>query len=185
MSPETIVWWADVSHRPSRASGLTYRSPVLPLRFVPYHRLLDTPNVVVDGSPTASTHLTLSHWPGGLVLAFPAAGSVNGTLVLDRGDGREVGLERRPELPPQRAHRFGTAIKYGDIRTHADGNHRRMRADDAAAKDHHLARCHPGYATQENAPATVWLFQEMRAGLDGHAARHFRHGRQQRKAAGR
>lgn len=29
---------------------------------------------------------TLSHWPGGLVLAFPAPGSVNGTLVLDRGD---------------------------------------------------------------------------------------------------
>lgn len=29
---------------------------------------------------------TLSHWPGGLVLAFPAAGTVNGTLVLDRGD---------------------------------------------------------------------------------------------------
>ena len=29
---------------------------------------------------------TLSHWPGGLVLAFPAAGSVNGALVLARGD---------------------------------------------------------------------------------------------------
>jgi 2,5-dihydroxypyridine 5,6-dioxygenase len=29
---------------------------------------------------------TLSHWPGGLVLAFPAAGSVNGDLVLDAGD---------------------------------------------------------------------------------------------------
>ena len=29
---------------------------------------------------------TLTHWPGGLALAFPAAGSVNGTLVLDRGD---------------------------------------------------------------------------------------------------
>ncbi|EHR71334.1 hypothetical protein BurJ1DRAFT_2503 [Burkholderiales bacterium JOSHI_001] len=29
---------------------------------------------------------TLSHWPAGLVLAFPAAGTVNGTLVLDRGD---------------------------------------------------------------------------------------------------
>ena len=29
---------------------------------------------------------TLSHWPGGLVLAFPAAGSVHGTLVLDHGD---------------------------------------------------------------------------------------------------
>jgi 2,5-dihydroxypyridine 5,6-dioxygenase len=29
---------------------------------------------------------TLTHWPGGLVLAFPAASSVRGTLVLDRGD---------------------------------------------------------------------------------------------------
>jgi 2,5-dihydroxypyridine 5,6-dioxygenase len=29
---------------------------------------------------------TLSHWPGGLVLAFPAAGTVDGRLVLDRGD---------------------------------------------------------------------------------------------------
>ena len=29
---------------------------------------------------------TLSHWPGGLVLAFPAAGTVRGSLVLDRGD---------------------------------------------------------------------------------------------------
>ncbi len=37
---------------------------MLPLRFVPYHRLGDEPNVVVDGSPTGSTVLTLSHWPG-------------------------------------------------------------------------------------------------------------------------
>ena len=29
---------------------------------------------------------TLAHWPGGLVVSFPAAGTVNGTLVLDRGD---------------------------------------------------------------------------------------------------
>lgn len=29
---------------------------------------------------------TLTHWPAGLVLAFPAAGSVSGRLVLDRGD---------------------------------------------------------------------------------------------------
>jgi hypothetical protein len=34
------------------------------LRFHPYHRLGDIPNVVVDGSPTGSTRLTLSHWPG-------------------------------------------------------------------------------------------------------------------------
>jgi len=29
---------------------------------------------------------TMSHWPGGLALAFPAAGSVNGRLVLAEGD---------------------------------------------------------------------------------------------------
>ncbi|MEN9539690.1 MAG: hypothetical protein RLZZ126_1925 [Pseudomonadota bacterium] len=29
---------------------------------------------------------TISHWPGGLCLAFPAAGSVNGRLVMDVGD---------------------------------------------------------------------------------------------------
>ncbi|WP_439589290.1 peptidase M29 [Hydrogenophaga sp.] len=29
---------------------------------------------------------TLTHWPGGMVLAFPSAGSVNGTLVLAEGD---------------------------------------------------------------------------------------------------
>ncbi|MFW2383290.1 MAG: peptidase M29 [Acidimicrobiales bacterium] len=28
----------------------------------------------------------IAHWPGGLVLAFPAAGAVNGTLVLAPGD---------------------------------------------------------------------------------------------------
>jgi 2,5-dihydroxypyridine 5,6-dioxygenase len=29
---------------------------------------------------------TLAHWPGGLVVSFPKAGSVNGALVLDAGD---------------------------------------------------------------------------------------------------
>lgn len=29
---------------------------------------------------------TLAHWPGGLVVSFPKANSVNGTLVLDVGD---------------------------------------------------------------------------------------------------
>lgn len=29
---------------------------------------------------------TLAHWPGGIVVSFPAAGTVNGTLVLDAGD---------------------------------------------------------------------------------------------------
>ncbi len=35
---------------------------------------------------TTSRPGTITHWPGGLALAFPATGSVSGTLVLDEGD---------------------------------------------------------------------------------------------------
>jgi 2,5-dihydroxypyridine 5,6-dioxygenase len=48
--------------------------------------------VQLAGAVTAgSTGLTagpgsIAHWPGGLVLAFPAAGTTNGTLVLATGD---------------------------------------------------------------------------------------------------
>jgi len=34
------------------------------VRFVPYHELGGRPNVVVDGSPTEGTLLTVTHWPG-------------------------------------------------------------------------------------------------------------------------
>jgi len=49
-------------------------------------------NIALDGARIGgvwgftSRPGTLSHWPAGLVLAFPAAGSVRGTLVLDHGD---------------------------------------------------------------------------------------------------
>ncbi len=51
-------------------------------------------NLTIDlaGAVTAgSTGLTagpgsIAHWPGGLVIAFPAANSVNGTLVMAAGD---------------------------------------------------------------------------------------------------
>jgi len=38
--------------------------PTTRLPYRPYDELADTPNVIVDGSPTAATTLTLSHWPG-------------------------------------------------------------------------------------------------------------------------
>jgi 2,5-dihydroxypyridine 5,6-dioxygenase len=45
------------------------------------------PGAVVGGNWGSTTRPgTLTHWPGGLVLAFPAAGSVSGTLVLAEGD---------------------------------------------------------------------------------------------------
>jgi 2,5-dihydroxypyridine 5,6-dioxygenase len=49
-------------------------------------------SVSLDGSFRAGSHGwcsepgTIAHWPGGLVLAFPAAGSVNGSVVLAPGD---------------------------------------------------------------------------------------------------
>lgn len=41
---------------------------------------------------------TLARWPGGLVLAFPSEGTVDGVLVLDRGDGN-LALSRYLEGP--------------------------------------------------------------------------------------
>ena len=41
---------------------------------------------------------TMTHWPGGLCLCFPATGSVNGRLVLDRGDVN-LTLKRYMEAP--------------------------------------------------------------------------------------
>ncbi len=48
--------------------------------------------IALDGAMCAGSHGvtsgpgTIAHWPGGLVVAFPAAGSVNGALVLAPGD---------------------------------------------------------------------------------------------------
>ena len=41
---------------------------------------------------------TLTHWPGGLVLAFPAAAAVRGKLVLNAGDAN-LGLSRHLDQP--------------------------------------------------------------------------------------
>ncbi len=46
----------------------------------------------IEGAPSAGVWgycdrpKTVAHWPGGIVVAFPPAHSVNGTLVLDAGD---------------------------------------------------------------------------------------------------
>ncbi|MDI3309440.1 MAG: 2,5-dihydroxypyridine 5,6-dioxygenase [Acetobacteraceae bacterium] len=49
-------------------------------------------SVVMEGAVTAGVWGwcdrpgTVAHWPGGVVVSFPRAGSVNGVLVLDAGD---------------------------------------------------------------------------------------------------
>lgn len=46
---------------------MVHRMPRTRFELEPYHRLDGRPNVIVDGSPTEGTTLTLTHWPG-----FPA-----------------------------------------------------------------------------------------------------------------
>jgi len=58
---------------------------------------------------------TLTHWPGGLVLAFPAAGSVNGVLVLDRGDVN-LTFKRYLQDPV-------TLVIQNDHAVHVEGDH--------------------------------------------------------------
>ena len=48
---------------------------------------IDLTGAVVGGGWGYTTRPgTMSHWPGGICLAFPAAGSVNGVVVLAEGD---------------------------------------------------------------------------------------------------
>lgn len=65
------------------------------MRYVPYHRLDGRPNVIVDGSPTAGTVLTVTHWPG-----YPPPDAIADDLsaqmalrLLDRRDLVPDGVE--------------------------------------------------------------------------------------------
>jgi hypothetical protein len=69
------------------------------------------------------------------------------------------------------------------VRAEAHGHLRRVCADDAAADDDD-ARCrNSGHAAQKHAAPAAHLLQILRADLNRHASRHFRHRRQERKRA--
>jgi len=57
---------------------------------------------------------TLAHWPGGLIVSFPQANGVNGTIVLDKGD---INLTFKRYLEE----RLTLTIE-NDYVTHIDGN---------------------------------------------------------------
>ncbi len=71
---------------------------------------------VVGGNWGSTTRPgTLTHWPGGIVLAFPAAGSVSGRLVLAEGDVN-LTFKRYIERPI-------TLTIENDYVTHIDGGY--------------------------------------------------------------
>src|SRR3954451_13843952 len=59
------------------------------VEFVPYPDLGGTPNVIVDGSGTDSTVLTLSHWPGSSVPEALAA-DLSAEIVVNYLDHPEL-----------------------------------------------------------------------------------------------
>ena len=61
------------------------------MRFVPYHRLDGRPHVVVDGSPTEGTALTVTHWPG-----YPPPAGIEADLSAQMA----FRLLERPDLVP-------------------------------------------------------------------------------------
>jgi hypothetical protein len=61
------------------------------MRYIAYHRLEGEPNVIVDGSPTEGTVLTVTHWPG-----YPPPEPVAADLSAQMA----FRLLERPELLP-------------------------------------------------------------------------------------
>lgn len=83
-------WWYDEALQPRVAAAL---ADLRGARQMHVTSPAGTDLVVdLDGAFTAGSHGatagpgTIAHWPGGLVVAFPAAGAVQGTVVLAPGD---------------------------------------------------------------------------------------------------
>lgn len=124
------------------------------LRFVPYDELGDTPNVIVDGSPTASTVLTLSHWPGSPTpidllddlsaqIAFHALdhpGRLDGIEAVSNNHFDQDGVAAayallRPDEALRRRARVIDVARAGDFGTFEDRDSMRIAIAIAAMED--------------------------------------------------
>ena len=119
------------------------------------HLSISLKGAVVGGNWGTTTRPgTLTHWPGGLVLAFPAAGSVNGRLVLAEGDVN-LTFKRYIERPvtltiedDHVVHIDGTGVDAELLRSYFaawDGEPAPLGATGAAAQPPAYAVSHVGY----------------------------------------
>ncbi len=89
--PENVERWP---HDPSLADRVAYGVQLLKAASLMTITSAAGTDLHIDlaGAVRAGSHGwcsepgSIAHWPGGLVLAFPAAGKVNGTVVLSSGD---------------------------------------------------------------------------------------------------
>ncbi len=89
--PENAERWPhdpSLADRVARGVSLLQAAEVMEIYSAAGSELrVDLAGAVVAGSHGWCTEPgSIAHWPGGLVLAFPAAGTVNGQLVLAPGD---------------------------------------------------------------------------------------------------
>jgi 2,5-dihydroxypyridine 5,6-dioxygenase len=106
-----------------------------------------TGQAVVGGNWGSTTRGgTLTHWPGGLALAFPPAGSVNGTLVLAEGDVN-LTFKRYIERPIRLTieHDHIVRIEGQGVDAELMRSHLAAWADDDSADRNAYAVSHVGY----------------------------------------
>ena len=89
--PENVERWPhepELADRVAHGVDLLERTEVMSVTSAAGTDLtVRIPGAFVAGSHGWCTEAgSIAHWPGGLVLAFPAAGSVSGTVVLAPGD---------------------------------------------------------------------------------------------------
>ena len=104
---------------------------------------------------------------------------------LDRRRGRIQRLNLAAEHDIQLLQPRQRAVEDRHMRPQPHRHHRRMRARNAAADDHHAPRRHPWHAAQQHARAALFLLQALGADMHAHPPRHLAHRRQQRQGAAR
>jgi 2,5-dihydroxypyridine 5,6-dioxygenase len=89
--PESVERWAHDPTLAARVDRGVERARAAPIMRVTSAHGTDLTVDLTDATRVGSYGFTtepgdIAHWPGGLVLVFPAAGTVNGTIVLAPGD---------------------------------------------------------------------------------------------------
>src|SRR5204862_5050070 len=102
---------------------------------------------------------------------------------FDVRSARRERLHFAAEDAVELAQAIETDIYDRDARAEADRHFRGIRSDDAAADDHHVRGQHARHTAEKHAASAVRLVQVIRADVHGHAARDFRHRREERKRA--
>jgi 2,5-dihydroxypyridine 5,6-dioxygenase len=121
-------------------------------------------DVVLEGAPSAGVWGwtdrpgTVAHWPGGVVVAFPRAGTVNGALVLSPGDAN-LTFKRYIESPVRLVLRDDHIVAVEGEGADA----RLMRAHLAAWGDRSAyAVSHVGWGLNPRARREALLFHDRR-----------------------